>query len=427
MPSSSQPISEPAWMQLIAPLAQHPASRGLADDVGELPSLRPGERWIVTTDMVIEGRHLPLGTTPAQAVPLLIRRNLSDIAAGGGVPFGLTLNLAMTRTHFHKDPAVQIIDAVKKECTDFGLVLVGGDTSKIDSTSSATASTKAGKENDPALPFVLIATLFGIVTLASPSAHAGNGVTAAAPASTDAITDEALRPTSSSPEFPLARQNVRGGDRLWVSGGLGDRALWREIRKAHSSPSPSWVDRLWVSFGLGESALWRKIKKARPSSLPSWVDRCTPEQRAQLEARFWAPEPQLALGQHLADLCPHAGVIDLSDGLMIDVAKLVQSVTPFGCDIVQSQLPWSTLLPPADQCSRGEHDAIMNAMLFGGGDYELLIAAPAEMELGSLLAARGWTGRLTEIGRVTDTGKCQLDDGTKKIEFDRRKGYDSMR
>ncbi|MCD6299092.1 MAG: thiamine-phosphate kinase, partial [Thermoplasmata archaeon] len=53
------------------------------------------EFFLVTTDMVNEKTHFPEGTTPYRMGWFVVAINLSDIAAKGGTPAGVTLSLGL--------------------------------------------------------------------------------------------------------------------------------------------------------------------------------------------------------------------------------------------------------------------------------------------------------------------------------------------
>ncbi len=97
------------------------------------------EFFLVTTDMVNEKTHFPEGTTPYRMGWFVVAINLSDIAAKGGTPAGVTLSLGLP-----PDKNVDFIREFSKgagECArKFGTEIIGGDTKEADSvTISGTA------------------------------------------------------------------------------------------------------------------------------------------------------------------------------------------------------------------------------------------------------------------------------------------------
>ena len=76
--------------------ATAPAPFGIGDDCAVLPATG-SRRLLVTTDPVIYGRHFDDSLSPAAAAEKLLKRNLSDIAAMGGVPRSAVVSLALPR------------------------------------------------------------------------------------------------------------------------------------------------------------------------------------------------------------------------------------------------------------------------------------------------------------------------------------------
>ncbi|MEA2054308.1 MAG: thiamine-phosphate kinase [Candidatus Thermoplasmatota archaeon] len=90
------------------------------------------EFFLVTTDTVNEKTHLPEGAAPYQMGWFIVAINLSDIAAKGGKPVGLTLSLGLPKNkdvNFIKKFSDGADDCAKK----FGTKIIGGDTKEMDS------------------------------------------------------------------------------------------------------------------------------------------------------------------------------------------------------------------------------------------------------------------------------------------------------
>ncbi len=109
-----------------APLAAtESGSFGLTDDAAILTP-PAGKQLVITTDSVIETIHVLAAATPQQFAQKLMRRNLSDLAAMGAVPWRYTLNL-----HTPRDLAeawyADFAASLAAEQQHFGLVLIGGD------------------------------------------------------------------------------------------------------------------------------------------------------------------------------------------------------------------------------------------------------------------------------------------------------------
>ena len=160
----------------------------------------------------------------------------------------------------------------------------------------------------------------------------------------------------------LLRSGARAGDRLWVSGALGDARLGlallerpggRETRSLRRSPR------------LGRAAIERQRR----------------------------PVPRLALGTSLVGIA--SACIDLSDGLVQDAEHLA-SASGVALHLESGALPVSRALAAAfpDAARRARFAAS------GGEDYELLFTAPAAREGAIQRLSRRLELPLTRIGEV---------------------------
>ena len=113
-----------------------PAPRGIGDDCAVLPAVperfsaeasagTPPQR-LVTTDSVIFSKHFDETVSPENAGAKLIRRNVSDIAAMGGVPADAVLALVMSgdvsAAWFER-----FLNGIALACVECGVELSGGD------------------------------------------------------------------------------------------------------------------------------------------------------------------------------------------------------------------------------------------------------------------------------------------------------------
>jgi thiamine-monophosphate kinase len=114
---------------IFAPLALGvQGSYGLKDDVAFLPT--PNAGIIVTQDQVIEGTHFFPNDPVEMVAKRLVRRNLSDMIAKGGVPSAVFLSLAWPKSRDRADIArfaQGLGDDLKARCGN--CPLMGGDTS----------------------------------------------------------------------------------------------------------------------------------------------------------------------------------------------------------------------------------------------------------------------------------------------------------
>ncbi len=144
----------------------HRAGAGNGDDCAALlPS--PGQQWLVSTDMLVEGRHFLSTVDPHALGHKALAVNLSDLAACGAAPRAFFLALALPQAD--ADWLAAFSRGLFELADAHGIVLAGGDTTRG--------------------PLNLCITVMG----ESPA--------------------------------PLWRRGARIGDDLWVSGTLGDARL----------------------------------------------------------------------------------------------------------------------------------------------------------------------------------------------------------
>lgn len=161
-----------------APAAAVPV--GIGDDCAVL-SATPGAQWLVSSDMLVEGRHFLSTVSPERLGHKALAVNLSDLAACGATPRAFTLALALPRA----DAAwlEGFASGLLALAQAHGIALVGGDTT-------------AG-------PLNICITVMG-------EAPAGQA---------------------------LLRSGARAGDDLYVSGSLGDARLALEAFRGSVSLS----------------------------------------------------------------------------------------------------------------------------------------------------------------------------------------------
>lgn len=270
---------------------------GIGDDCALLAP-PPGYELAITSDTLISGRHFPEETAPFDIGWKALAVNLSDLAAMGAKARWFTLALALPEAN--ESWLAGFSGGLKKLADESGVHLVGGDTTRG--------------------PLTITITALGIVP-------AGGA---------------------------LRRSGAQAGDRICVSGTLGDAALA--------------LDR------------WRAGGDPGADDAPS------------LRARLDRPTPRLALGEALRGIA-HAA-IDLSDGLAADLAHVLEA-SGVGAQVYAARLPASTafdrLAPAADRA---------RLQLAGGDDYELcLCIAPSQLsEARRRAAALGCA--LTDIGEI---------------------------
>ena len=155
-----------------APLAKgFAAARGLESDNAFLPA-DPRHDLAVKTDTIVSGVHFLADEKPELVAARALRVCLSDLAAGGAVPYAYQLSLSLTRDWTERWVA-GFARGLAADQRRFDIALCGGDTTGTPGPTTVTI------------------TAFGRVAR-------GKG---------------------------LGRDGARAGDELWVSGTIGDAAL----------------------------------------------------------------------------------------------------------------------------------------------------------------------------------------------------------
>ena len=159
----------------------------------------------------------------------------------------------------------------------------------------------------------------------------------------------------------VPRDGARAGDALYVSGTIGDAALGLSLR----------LDRIGsVRRALGEG------------------------DAAHLNRRYLLPQPRVALASALLD---HAsGAMDVSDGLIGDLSKMLR-VSEFSAEVDIERIPLSAA---ARELVLAEPD-LLETVLTGGDDYEILASVPPDSTGAFEAAARAAGVAVARIGTVT--------------------------
>ena len=101
---------------------------GIGDDAAVV-DLPPGLSTVLCADMLVEGTHFRRSTHPPHALGYKgIAVNISDVGAMGGTPAFAMLSLAVP-ADLDPDWIFNFLDGVAAACRDFGVHLVGGDSS----------------------------------------------------------------------------------------------------------------------------------------------------------------------------------------------------------------------------------------------------------------------------------------------------------
>ncbi len=149
-----------------------------------------------------------------------------------------------------------------------------------------------------------------------------------------------------------------------------------------------------VTGTIGDAALALRLRQDRGAA-KRWA--LSAAMRKHLAGRYLVPEPRNALAEALRT---HAsGAMDVSDGLVGDLGKLCRA-SGVAASIEAVRVP----LSGAARAALAAEPKLIDTILTGGDDFEVVASVPRG-KLASLQAAARAAGvRLTEIGRVV-TGK----------------------
>jgi thiamine-monophosphate kinase len=170
--------------------------------------------------------------------------------------------------------------------------------------------------------------------------------------------------------FALARRHrvaLIGGDTSVFDGPCaidaivaGEVRRGLALRRAGARPG----DLIYVSGSLGMSALGLRALQGMSKSRKKRALLPSPVERAALRAHLF-PEPQCALGKFISQRRLASAMMDLSDGLSIDLRRLCDA-SSVGATVFADRLP-TPQVPGADNLAMALH---------GGEDYQLLFTVP---------------------------------------------------
>ncbi len=304
-----------------APLAKHPGAFGLTDDVAAMTP-PPGCDLVVTADALVAGVHFFHDDAPGDIARKSLRVNLSDLAAKGATPIGYLLSLALPKD-IGDAWLADFASGLRDDAERYGCSLLGGDTVRTPG------------------PVTISIAMLG---------HVPQGAM-------------------------VRRSGAKPGDRVFVTGTIGDAALGLVLRQGAKLP-------------LG-AAQW-----------------------AHLLSRYLLPQPRLALADALR---AHASAaMDVSDGLAGDLAKLAR-VSGVAALIDMAHLP----LSEAARAAIAADGALMETALTGGDDYEIVCTVSPANAPAFRSAAQTAQVVVTEIGEIAPGTGTVFSSGGKPLAFKR--------
>lgn len=244
---------------------------GIGDDAALL-CVPPDQSLAVSVDTLVSGVHFLPSVEPSALGHKSLAVNLSDLAAMGAEPAWATL--ALTLPEVDESWLAAFAEGFGSLAARYGIQLIGGDTTRG--------------------PLSVTVAVHGLVPAAS----------------------------------ALRRAGARAGDRIYVTGSLGDAALYLNALKS--------------------------------DALVAGLER--------LRDRLDRPRPRVEAGLALRGLASSA--IDISDGLLADLGHILEA-SGVGARFALDEIPLSK--PAADWLAAGGDWSMVVA---GGDDYELCFTAP---------------------------------------------------
>jgi len=280
----------------------------IGDDAAVI-NVPTGFQLITAVDTLVEGIHFPLDSIAFDIGFKALAVNLSDIAAMGAEPAWATLSLTMPQAD--EMWLQQFSDGFFELAREFNVQLIGGDTTQG--------------------PLSVTVQLMGLV----PQGEA------------------------------LKRSGAKAGDRIFVSGNVGDAALGLHIHQ-------------------------RKFSPPNP----------TEKQKQTLLTKLHRPLPRVELGIALRNVA--SSVIDISDGLVADMSHILDA-SQIGAVIHLERLPVS-------ESMRASVDSVdqFAYTLGGGDDYELCFTVPESKMAAISKIQQQLTIIVTEIGVIEETRGLRL-------------------
>ena len=304
------------------PLASHPGALGLSDDAAFLTP-PPGCDLVLKADAIVGGVHFFPDDAAHTVASKALRVNLSDLAAKGARPLGFLLSLAIPKD-IGEDWLAGFAEGLRGDAVLFGCPLFGGDTDRTPG------------------PITISIAMFGSV-----------------------------------PEGTMVRRSgAQPGDRVFVSGTIGDAALGVMVRDGKT-------------WNLSEP------------------------NRKHLLSRYLLPQPRNALAEIVRT---HAtAAMDISDGLVGDFTKLCRA-SGASADIEVARIPTSN----AAKAVIASDPGMLETAITGGDDYEIVCAVPSAKADSFRAAAQAAQVAVTEVGEIkTGKGARFLGADGKALTFKR--------
>jgi thiamine-monophosphate kinase len=304
------------------PLATHPGALALTDDTAlfEPPA---GHDLVLTADAVTGGVHFFPDDPPEAIARKALRVNLSDLAAKGAKPLGFLLTLALL-ADIDDAWLEKFAAGLRADAEAFACPLFGGDTIRT--------------------PGPVSVSIFAFGSL---------------------------------PKGKMVkRHGAAAGDRIIVTGTIGDAALGLAV---HKNSAQAW-------------------KLDAPA-------------REHLLSRYRLPQPRVKLAETVQ---AHASAaMDVSDGLVGDLGKLCAG-SGVSAEIDVASVP----LSEAAKRALAADEKLIEAILTGGDDYEIICTVKPNAVPAFRARAAKADVAVTDIGAIIDgTGEPRFIGANGPLSF----------
>jgi thiamine-monophosphate kinase len=281
-------------------------------------SVAENKQLVVTTDTLVSGVHFPETTSPEDIAYKTLMVNLSDLAAMGATPAWITL--AITLTEINEQWLSSFSKQFSSLLTRFNVSLIGGDTTKG--------------------PLSITVQAMGFVDV----------------------------------NKSLKRSNAAVGDKIFVTGYLGDAAI----------------------------GLVAMLQNINDKELISCIEKLN------------RPEARVDFAKELVDLCLCA--IDISDGLLADLGHILEA-SQCGASINLVDVPVSS---SAKYYFKKYHQNTLDWQMIvsKGDDYELCFTVNPINENKIYSLAKKHQIKVSCIGEINDTSRLTCrDENNEELNF----------
>lgn len=303
--------------------------QGIGDDAAVL-TIPVDKQLVISVDTLVADVHFFADADPFDIGYKSLAVNLSDLAAMGAQPAWATLSLTLPEINEHW--LTKFSQGFFSLLEQYQMQLIGGDTTRG--------------------PLSITVQVHGFVP---------NGSV-------------------------LLRSGAKVGDKIFVTGTLGDAAAALHLLKVNKKP-------------MADTLL----------------------------QRLYQPTPRIEVGQLLRDIASSA--IDISDGLVADLRHILNA-SQVGANLYIDKLPLSKELLAIPTLLLGLQPNLQMAWdyaLSGGDDYELCFTVPAK-KIPDFLAVTWQSDCLcTEIGEITDSKDLRLIHADGAIYQLKQEGYQHFR